>query len=69
MKVGIVELLLITVVIVFIISGSTSKGREGFWVNPKCACSCNYGQPNLGLTNGGHAKSSYSTPFGYYSPA
>lgn len=67
MKFGIVELLLVTVVIVFIIT-SSSTSREGFWVNPKCACSCNYGQPNLGLTNNGLPKSSYSTPFGYYSP-
>lgn len=59
--------IIIAIVIAVIILCSMNK-KEGFWVSPECACSCNYGQPNFGLNNGGRKKKVYSTAFGYYSP-
>ncbi len=53
------------VVIIFLLLRQKRGRKEGFWVSPECACSCSYGQPNGGLTNGGRKKKIYSTAFGY----
>lgn len=55
----------VLVIIIFLLLRQERGRRERFWVSPECACSCSYGQPNGGLTNGGRKKPVYSTGFGY----